>query len=59
LDYPEVHKFVLRPAEPEEEDDEDLYVSPEESMCIAQLVSRMTEYPVDVTGFLAAQETGT
>ena len=59
LDFPEVHMFVHCPAPPEEEDNEDLYVSPKESIHVAQLVSRMMEYPVDVTGFLATQDQDT
>ena len=49
LDFPEAHIFVLCLAPPEE-DDNDLYASPEESLCVAQLVSSMTEYAVNNAG---------
>jgi hypothetical protein len=38
LDFLKAHMFVQCPAEPEEDDD-DIYASPEESYCTAQLVS--------------------
>jgi hypothetical protein len=50
LDFPEAHIFVLRPAPPEEEDDDNLYANPEESLCIAQLVSSITKYATDDAG---------
>jgi hypothetical protein len=58
LDFLEVHIFVLCPAPPEAEDNEDLYVSPEELIRVAQLVSRMTTYPEDTTGFAAVRPWG-
>jgi hypothetical protein len=59
LDFPEVHMFVLHPAPPEEDDNEDLYASPEKLLRVAQLVSSITEYPEDSTGFCAVRTIGT
>ena len=55
LDFPEVHIFVLRPAPSEEEDDKDLYTSPEELLRVAQMVSNMTKYAVDNAGSMTGR----
>jgi hypothetical protein len=55
LNYPEAHIFVLCLAPPKEEEDEDLYASPEESLHVAQLMSSMTEYLSDSAGFCAVR----
>jgi hypothetical protein len=54
LDFPEMHLFVQRLAEPEEDND-DIYASPEESYHVAQLVSSICVQAAEDAGAMTGR----
>jgi hypothetical protein len=54
LDFSEAHIFVQHLAEPEEDND-NVYASPEELLCIAHLVSSMTKYVTEDAGSMTGR----